>query len=96
MGITNPIFEVVSRKPHYDLNYALGYVGFTYSDSHFISRGIAYFTPWARMSQIKASHALLVAKLSDCFNNSHPQIFFRKPVGLNDTVASAWWIQPAR
>jgi hypothetical protein len=72
MGTSNPVFEVVSRQPEYKVNYAPGYVGFTYSDSHFISKGIAYFTRWARMSQIKTSHALLVTGEDECIE-AHAQ-----------------------
>lgn len=72
MGTSNPVFEVVSLEPQYNVNDALGYVGFTYSDSHFIPQGIAYFTRWARMSQIKTSHALLLTSEDECIE-AHAQ-----------------------
>jgi hypothetical protein len=39
-------------------------VGFTYTESNLISRGIAYVTRWTRMHQIKVSHALIVSNVT--------------------------------
>ena len=62
----HPLFNVVSLEPKFGDNYNLGYVGFTYSSTNFVSKGISYFTRWARMSQIKVSHALLVSGEDEC------------------------------
>lgn len=70
--LTKPVIECESCDPVFRENYDVGYIGFTYSDSHFISRGIAYFTRWARMSQVKVSHALLVSGDNECIE-AHAQ-----------------------
>jgi hypothetical protein len=66
MVIVHPHFTVESREPEYLSNYGPGYVGFTYSDPNFISKGIAYFTRWSRLSEIKATHALIVSGEDEC------------------------------
>jgi len=58
--------EITSRNPLYGDNYKIGYIGFTFHDKSIISQGIAYFTRWARMSQIKVSHALIVTGKNKC------------------------------
>lgn len=70
--MNHPLFEVISLEPKFGDNYGLGYVGFTYSDTNFISKGIAYFTRWARMSQIKVSHTLIVSGEDECIE-AHAQ-----------------------
>jgi hypothetical protein len=88
---------VKSIKPKWGENYDFGFIGFSYSDKSFISRGIAYFERWTRLSDIKVSHTFVVsgpdevieaqpkgvvrATLSQYFNNPHALVFFRKPVG---------------
>jgi hypothetical protein len=47
-------------------NYNIGYIGFTYDEGNIISKGIAYFTNWHRMSDIKVSHALIVTGENKC------------------------------
>lgn len=47
-------------------NYNIGYIGFTYHSKNIISEGIAYFTRWYRLSDIKASHALIVTGENQC------------------------------
>lgn len=58
--------EIISSPPVYGENYKAGYVGFTYTGSNIISRGIAYFTRWSQMHQIKVSHALIVSGENEC------------------------------
>lgn len=58
--------EIISRPPAYGVNYNAGYVGFTYTGSNIISQGIAYFTRWSQLHQIKVSHALLVSGDNEC------------------------------
>ena len=53
-------------KPVYGDNYNKGYIGFTYTEGHIISEGIAYFTKWARMSDIRVTHALIVTGENSC------------------------------
>lgn len=58
--------EIISCTPAYGVNYNAGYVGFTYTGSNLISRGITYFTRWSQMHQIKVSHALIVSAENEC------------------------------
>lgn len=51
--------------PVYGENYKAGYIGFTYHSDHILSRGIAYFTRWARMEEIRVSHCFIVACKND-------------------------------
>lgn len=57
---------VQSLAPVFGDNYRAGYIGFTYSGSSLLSRGIAYFTRWSRMSDIHVSHALVVTGENEC------------------------------
>ena len=77
MGIVHPHFTVESREPEYLSNYGPGYVGFTYSDPNFISKGIAYFTRWSRLSEIKATHTLIVSGEDECIE-AHVQSGVRR------------------
>ena len=63
---------VLSCPPQYGVNYNAGYVGFTYTTSNLVSRGIAYFTRWTKMHQISVSHALLVTGENQCIE-AHAQ-----------------------
>lgn len=58
--------KITSIEPRYGDNYKSGYVGFTYNNINIASLGIAYMTKWARMSDIKVSHALLVTGENEC------------------------------
>lgn len=64
--MTNALYQIIDLKPEYGSNYGKGYIGFTYSDANVISKGIAYFTRWASMSQIRVSHALIVTDENEC------------------------------
>jgi hypothetical protein len=100
---TNTIVKE-NRTPLYGENYKRGYIGFTYNDSNLISRGIAYFTGLGRMSDIITTHTLIVTGADECieahaggvqrstlskyFNDTTFDIFFRKPRGLTEEIAS--------
>ncbi|KPJ91175.1 MAG: hypothetical protein AMJ53_12195 [Gammaproteobacteria bacterium SG8_11] len=58
--------ELTSIKPMYGENYNEGYIGFTYYKTNFVCNGIAYFTRWSRVSDIKVSHALIVTGENQC------------------------------
>lgn len=89
--------------PVYGENYKAGYVGFTYTTDSFISKGIAWFTRWDRMSDIKVSHVFLVSGNNECieaqpkgvvvsdigkyFDDEHCLVFFREPRVFNDQLA---------
>lgn len=59
-------FEIVTLEPVYGINYNKGYIGFTYDGKHPVARGIAYFTKWYKMSNIHATHALIVTGENSC------------------------------
>ena len=52
--------QINSIQPKFKENYDIGYIGFTYNKSDITSIGIAYFTDWIRMSDIKVSHCFIV------------------------------------
>jgi hypothetical protein len=58
--------KIQSISPKYGVNYKKGYIGFTYHNNLVICQGIAYFTRWARMSNIYATHALIVTGENSC------------------------------
>ncbi len=58
--------ELAFQQPEYGINYDKGYIGFTYTKKSIISTGIAYFTRWSRMRDIKVSHALIVTGENEC------------------------------
>jgi len=58
--------EIVTLNPVYGVNYNKGYIGFTYDGTHPVGRGIAYFTKWDKMSNISATHALIVTGENTC------------------------------
>jgi len=57
---------IESFKPEYGKNYKKGYIGFAYYNTSIVSMGITYLTRWARMSDIKVSHTLLVTGENEC------------------------------
>ncbi|NJK67445.1 MAG: hypothetical protein HC941_13680 [Microcoleus sp. SU_5_3] len=59
-------FELTTVAPVYGKNYNKGCIGFTYNNSSVVSRGIAYFTKWARMSDIRVTHVLIVTGENSC------------------------------
>ncbi len=59
-------FEINLIEPVYGLNYNKGYIGFTYDGTHPVGRGIAYFTKWYKMSNIHATHVLIVTGKNSC------------------------------
>lgn len=56
----SPRLCVQSAEPAFGENYKTGYVAFTYAGSSSLSRGIAHFTRWSRLSDIRATRALIV------------------------------------
>ena len=56
---------VKDLPPVFGVNYKAGYIGFVYYGDWITSRGIAYFTRWARMSEVKVSHCFVVACKND-------------------------------
>jgi hypothetical protein len=84
-------------SPVWMKNYAPGYIGFQYWDDSILSKGIAYFERWERLSLIKVSHCFVVSGEHECiealgrgvvtsplterFDAPHCAVFFRQPVG---------------
>lgn len=58
--------EITSVNPVYGKTYKKGHIGFTYYNASIISIGIAYITRWAKMSDIKVSHTLVVTGDNEC------------------------------
>ena len=61
-----PRLQVQSLPPSYGENYKAGYIGFTHSDASVVSRGIAWFTRWSRLSDLHVSHTLVVTGDNAC------------------------------
>jgi hypothetical protein len=64
--LQKPDFEIITVKPVFGVNYNKGYIGFTYNGNHPIGRGIAYFTKWDKISNIYATHVLIVIDEDSC------------------------------
>lgn len=89
--------KAIAIRPVWGDNYRPGFVGFTFNDHSFVSKGIVYFTRWDRMSDFKASHTLIATgedacveaqgkgvvedSLSKYFDDLRYAIAFRKPMG---------------
>lgn len=58
--------EYESKVPVYGENYDRGYIGFGYGSTHFVSKGVAYFTRLHRLGDVKVSHALIVTSPESC------------------------------
>ena len=55
-----------SITPEFHKTHDVGYIGFTYFNESFVSKGIAYFTRWSKLSEITVSHALVVTGENEC------------------------------
>jgi hypothetical protein len=64
--LAKPKFELTTVEPKYGENYDKGYIGFTYHNDNVIAQGIAYFTKWSCISDIHATHALIVTGENSC------------------------------
>lgn len=56
---------ITSIIPKYGSNYDLGFLGFTFVGGT-ISKGIAYFERWERLSDITVSHCFVVTGPGEC------------------------------
>ena len=91
-----------SIEPRYNDNYGAGWIGFTYYDDSFISKGIAWFTRTGTKHP-HVSHVLVVTSPGECieaqpkgvvradlakyFDDPHCHIFFRKPTVFSRRIA---------
>jgi hypothetical protein len=64
--LQKPKFEITTKQPVYGDNYNKGYIGFTYDKGHIIAEGIVHFTHWDSISDIYATHALIVTGENSC------------------------------
>lgn len=64
--LQKPKFEITTVKPVYGENYNQGYIGFIYTKGSIIAEGIVHFTHWESMSDIYATHALIVTGENSC------------------------------
>lgn len=53
-------------QPKFHDNYDLGYIGFQYRSDLLLSAGIAYFTRFSRLSDIRVSHCFIVTGEHQC------------------------------
>ena len=90
--------KVGSRVPRFGVNYKTGYIGFTFDDASIVSRGIAYFTRWKRMSQIKVSHSLVVTGDNQCVEALIGPGVVRRPLSkyFNDPHTLIFFRKPRR
>ncbi len=58
--------KLTTVAPVYGNNYNKGYIGFSYNDNSVIAKGIAHFTGWQRMSDLYATHVLIVTGENSC------------------------------
>lgn len=59
-------FQIKTVSPIYGENYNRGYIGFTYHNNNVVAKGIVHFTHWQCMSDIYATHALIVTGENSC------------------------------
>lgn len=101
----------IGLTPVYGVNYDKGYIGFEGKDDSLLARGITYVTRWEKMSDIATHHCFVVTDEYNCIEatadgkvreapletyfRSNRSVFFRKPVGLTESVADAI-VQTAR
>ncbi|MEG4350186.1 hypothetical protein QUA74_10640 [Microcoleus sp. LAD1_D3] len=62
----NSAIKVTDVTPEYNVNYKTGYIGFLNKGADVTSIGIAYFTGWDTISDIHATHTLIVAGEDQC------------------------------
>ncbi|MDD5482908.1 MAG: hypothetical protein PHP98_04575 [Kiritimatiellae bacterium] len=90
--------KLKSLTPLYGVNYKIGYIGFTFDDSSIVSHGIAYFTRWTRMSDIKVSHVLVVAGKNICIEAQMGQGVVKQPLikYFNSRTTQIFFRKPRR
>ena len=70
--------EITSVLPEFGANYNVGYIGFTYTDNNFISKGIAWFTRWDKgknpdVPNVPLSHVIVVTGQDTCTEATVPR-----------------------
>ena len=59
-------FECSCERPVFGENYKVGYIGFTHRIADPLAEGIAHFTRWSRLSDIRVSHVFIVTGEWEC------------------------------
>lgn len=87
-----------SITPQFGVNYQPGYIGFTFTRDSEISKGIAYFERWERLSDIKVSHVLIVSGANECIEAHAGEGVARAPLDkyFNDPHTLIFFRQPKR
>ena len=90
--------SVQSLKPEFGENYRAGYIGFTFTGSSLLSTGIAYFTRWARLGDIRVSHALVVTAENECVEALAGKGVVRSPLDryFNDPKTQIFFRKPRK
>ncbi|HAH54969.1 MAG TPA: hypothetical protein DCM02_06710 [Flavobacterium sp.] len=77
----------IAIAPEYGVNYKKGYIGFAYEADDIESIGIAYFTAFFSMSQIKVSHVFIVKNEDECIEVTREK-------GVKDTSIKEYFDNP--
>ncbi|MFO7936054.1 MAG: hypothetical protein R6V06_00360 [Kiritimatiellia bacterium] len=90
--------KISSKIPAFGDNYKIGYIGFTFHHNSVVSRGIAYFTRWARMNQIRVSHTLIVVERNRCVEAEKRTGVTEQPLDkyFDETKTSIFFRKPRR
>ncbi len=90
--------EISCQPPVFGENYKAGYIGFTFNNASILSYGIAHFTRWARMSDIRVSHALVVTGDNECVEALIDQGVKKQPLSkyFDDPARQIFFRKPAQ
>ncbi|MFZ4683686.1 MAG: hypothetical protein ACOYMS_14355, partial [Terrimicrobiaceae bacterium] len=93
-----PRLHVQSVTPAYGENYKAGYIGFTHRSASVLSRGIAWFTRWSRLSDLHVSHALVVTGENECIEALPDKGVVRAPLDkyFNDPKTQIFFRKPRK
>jgi len=96
--LSRPRLCVQSLEPAYGDNYKAGYIGFTHAGSSLLSRGIAHFTRWSRLSDIHVSHVLVVTGENECVEAVGGKAVVKSPLDryFNDTKTQIFFRKPRK
>jgi len=96
--LANPRFCMQSIAPVFGENYKVGFVGFTYSGSPLLTRGMAHFTRWSRMSDIHVTGALIVTGENECVELAAGREVVKSPLEkyFNDPKRQIFFRKPKK
>lgn len=89
---------VQSLEPRFGENYKPGFIGFTHTGSSLLSRGIAHFTRWSRLSDIHVSHVLVVTGENECVEALATRGVVKSPLDtyFNDPKTQIFFRKPRK